>query len=309
MIRNLLLPPIPLFVLVAVSCSTNMNSDGLKHSDNQNSPCFTCADKPIGAIFCDDFEGTTPLTERYFEYNSQNGSFVKKEGVGRHGSAGMVARWSLQNPVNAGDLKKSIGKSNDPYLLSTASNPEKIFTEIYWRIDVRFQPGFKGGTGEKLTRATSLMDGWKQGMIAHVWSHGSKKNFLITDPASGIDEQGIVKSTKYNDFENLRWLGRGTVGTFDWFSEDNDGKWHCVVAHVKLNTPGKSDGVFEFWINNELQSRQTNLNWHGKYDAEIGINAIFFENYWNAPGSPVEQERYFDNIVISTKKIHCDCSE
>ena len=36
------------------------------------------------------------------------------------------------------------------------------------------------------------------------------------------------------------------------------------------------------------------------------INAVFFENYWNA-GSPLTQERYFDNIIISTSRIGCGC--
>jgi hypothetical protein len=34
------------------------------------------------------------------------------------------------------------------------------------------------------------------------------------------------------------------------------------------------------------------------------INAVFFENYWN-DGSPREQERYFDDIVISTAPVGC----
>lgn len=33
------------------------------------------------------------------------------------------------------------------------------------------------------------------------------------------------------------------------FSTENSGKWYCVVGHVKLNTPGNQDGIFEFWIN------------------------------------------------------------
>jgi hypothetical protein len=31
---------------------------------------------------------------------------------------------------------------------------------------------------------------------------------------------------------------------------------------------------------------------------------VFFENYWNT-GSPKLQERYFDNIVVSTQPIGC----
>jgi hypothetical protein len=51
------------------------------------------------------------------------------------------------------------------------------------------------------------------------------------------------------------------------------------------------------------------MNWHGDWNGDSGnymINAVLFENYWNA-GSPVTQERYFDNIVISTSRIGCGC--
>ncbi|HMG13910.1 MAG TPA: T9SS type A sorting domain-containing protein, partial [Saprospiraceae bacterium] len=78
---------------------------------------------------------------------------------------------------------------------------------------------------------------------------------------------------------------------------------------VKLNTPGENDGIFEFWINDSLQASSTNLNWHSTWNNNpdnLHINAIFFENYWNS-GSPVVQERYFDNLVISTQAIPCDC--
>jgi len=40
------------------------------------------------------------------------------------------------------------------------------------------------------------------------------------------------------------------------------------------------------------------LNFLGSY-ADYGVNAVYFENYWNA-GSVASQERYFDNIVVST---------
>jgi len=146
-------------------------------------------------------------------------------------------------------------------------------------------------------------------MIAHLWSGGPGDAFLVMDPASGISPDGTLVSTKYNDFDNLRWLGakRGEIALFD---ETHTGEWFCVEAHAKLNTPGASDGVFEFWINDELQAGTYNLNWHGSWNsdpANFKINAVFFENYWNA-GSPISQERYFDNIIISTQRIGCGCA-
>ena len=82
-----------------------------------------------------------------------------------------------------------------------------------------------------------------------------------------------------------------------------------VVAHAKLNTPGLSDGIFEFWIDDKLQAGSYNLNWHGNWNADpknYMINAVLFENYWNS-GSPKLQERYFDNILVSSIPIKCDC--
>jgi hypothetical protein len=71
--------------------------------------------------------------------------------------------------------------------------------------------------------------------------------------------------------------------------------------HVKLNDPGQSNGLCEFWIDGNLEARRDNLNFVGTY-TDYAINAVFFENYWNS-GSIKEQERYFDNIVVSTQPI------
>src|SRR2546422_743640 len=87
------------------------------------------------------------------------------------------------------------------------------------------------------------------------------------------------------------------------FDASHVGQWYCVEAHAQLNDAGSSNGVFEFWINGNLDARETGLNWVGSYSA-YAINALFFENYWNT-GSPAAQERYFDNIVISTQRIGC----
>jgi hypothetical protein len=122
------------------------------------------------------------------------------------------------------------------------------------------------------------------------------------DPASGTDAAGNLKTTKYNDFANLRWLGLN-AGRTPVFAGDNLGKWHCVEAYTRLNDAGLSNGVFRMWVNGSLDAERTGLNWIGSYSA-YGINAVFFENYWNA-GSPRTQERYFDNLVVSRQRIGC----
>jgi hypothetical protein len=127
-------------------------------------------------------------------------------------------------------------------------------------------------------------------------------NFLGLDPASGTDTLGNVRTKEYNDFPNLRWFGE-QPGATPVFDAAHVGKWYCVEVHMKLNDAGKSNGLNELWINGTLEAQSTNINWVGSYDA-FGINALFIENFWNA-GSPVAQERYIDNLVVSTQRIGC----
>lgn len=273
-------------------------------------PCSFCQYAPDTIVFCDDFESDQPVSERYFGYNDDDGEFIRMKGVGRNGSAGMRVKWQ-KGEVEAGVLQKSIGRSPDRHMDKTAF-PQKDFNEIYWRIDVKNEVGWEGGGGDKLTRATVIAgEKWQQGMIAHIWSGGKSpdNNFLVMDPASGISEDGKLVSEKYNDFTKLRWLGNKR-GNINLFSTERAGQWNCITAHAKLNTPGKSDGIFEFWINDTLQAGRYDLNWHSDWNTKEGsymINAVFFENYWNK-GSVKDQERYFDNILITTTPIRCDCN-
>jgi hypothetical protein len=149
-------------------------------------------------------------------------------------------------------------------------------------------------------------------MIAHLWNSGTTP-YLSLDPASGIGQDDRLLTTTYNDFAHLRWLG-GTNAIDAGWSGDKQGstrvyesshadRWLCVEAHAKLNVPGQADGVFEFWVDGQLEARLTGLNWVGRWE-EYGINAISLENYWNG-GSPQENVRYRDNLVISTARIGC----
>ncbi len=260
----------------------------------------------LGLIFCDDFENTGPLSDRYFEINTNAGDFIALDNVGRDSSRGIRVKWQA-GEVAAGGLSKSFGRTPSNYIGKNAAFPDSTFTEIYWRMDVRMQEGWQGGGPAKLSRALCMANAnWATGAMAHLWSGGANDHFMGMDPASGIDVNGNLVSTKYNDFANLRWMGFKS-GNIPLFNDAHAGRWFCVESHVKLNAVDATDGIFEFWINDTFQAGSYNLNWHGDWNANpanYGFNALFFENYWNA-GSPVEQERYFDNLVISTQPIGC----
>jgi hypothetical protein len=253
-------------------------------------------------IFCDDFEDTASLVKvgRYFEYDNNNGDFIVLENVGINNSRGMRAKWQV-GEVNAGSIKLAFGRNPNSYMNKQNIHTLDTFREIYYRMYLRMQKGWQGSPA-KLSRATVFTSSsdWRQAMIAHLWS--DDKEHLLIDPASCVDPSGKVVCTTYNDFVHLKWLGNKS-GITPIFSSENSGKWFCIEHHVKLNDPGQSNGIQEFWIDGNLEARREGLNFVGTY-TEYAINAIFFENYWNS-GSPIEQERYFDNIVISEKPIGC----
>ena len=259
---------------------------------------FDCNDAPSGVIWCDDFEDTSALSNRYFEYDDNKGNFVPVAGVGKDGSRGLRVKWK-KGQINGGSLKRAFGRN--PYL--SQGHVHEDFDEIYWSMDVRTQEGWKGGGPDKFSRAACFATGqWAEGMIAHLWT--GEAQTLSLDPATGIDKKGRLVATRYNDFPNLRWLGY-KQGKTPLFASHHAGKWFNVEAHVRLNTPGQSNGLFEFWIDGELEARVTDIDWHSTWNLDPStykINVVFFENWWTS-GAPADQEHYWDNLVISTTRI------
>lgn len=245
-------------------------------------------------IFHDDFEDSTSLNEKYIDYDSADGSCVVSSAVGFGGSSrSLRARWQ-QGQVDAGSIAYMFGRNP----AGSQRNSSTDFREIYWRFYVKTSKDWTGNPG-KLSRATIIASrNWAQAMIAHLW--GEDDAFLEIDPATGIDAYGNLVTTTYNDFSHLRWLGL-RKGVTPIYETSRSNTWHCIEAHVKLNTPGRSDGVFEFWVDGNLEASRKDLNWVGSWQ-DYGINTLMFGNYWNE-GAVRAQERYIDNIVLSTKPI------
>jgi len=266
-----------------------------------------CDDPASGWIWCDDFE--RDRLDAYFEYDDAGGAFVRAADVGVAGSHGMRVRFE-EGLVDAGFLHLAFGRTPQPYFRPVDGGTRR-YTSLYWRHYLRVPEDWVGDGGDKLSRAMILAspDHWGQAMIAHVWSgaaRGGAGTHLVIDPASGVGPDGTLATTAYNDFDNLRWLGLASSKT-PIFEAPHRGRWWCVEAHVTLDDPGRSNGSFRLWIDGTLQAERIGLAWLGPFQ-EYGLNAVFVENYWNA-GSPVAQERYIDNLVVSTEPIGCAPTE
>ena len=279
---------------------TETETDTETDTDTGGLEPVECAAPDPAWIFCDDFESDDPLMGegRYFEVGDDEGDFAVVEGVGLGGSQGVRTHFET-GEVDAGGLKLGFGRNPNAYM-NTGVRSGEDFGEIWYRMYLRNGAGWTGDPA-KLSRATifTSADDWSQAMIAHLWGDGNER--LLLDPVSCIVD-GQVVCQGYNDFANMKWLGN-LSGETAIFSTGQADQWFCVEAHVRLNDPGMSNGVQEFWIDGELEARREGLDFVGTW-AEYGINAVFFENYWN-DGSVQDQVRDWDNIVISTAPIGC----
>lgn len=244
----------------------------------------------LAVIWYDDFD----VQQRQEQYPEESGELTEQVHFGATGKS--LEMYYGKGHRGTGGRKLFFGDS--PTHPSHVLREKETFDDIYWRIYVKHPASWRGGGPAKLSRATSLVPtGWRQAMIAHVWSSGEA---LTLDPASGV-KNGVVVTNRYNDFPNLTWLGNKPSSNFKLHGSDGLGWWVCVEARAKLNTPGKKDGLNQLWIDGKLEAERRNLDWRGTF-AGRGINAVFLEAYWNQ-GSPVDQSRWIDNFVVSTEPI------
>lgn len=245
-------------------------------------------EKNPGTIWYDDFDGNP---KPYAEGKSSLDDTMAFGGQGKS----MLCLYE-KGKRGKGGRKVFFGDS-PVYANKTVRRGEK-FDEIYWRIYVKHQYGWIGSPA-KMSRATSLTSPeWAQAMIAHVWS--SHSSSLTLDPVCGLRKDRVA-TRKYNDFERMKWLGNKPVSKFPIHATEESGYWVMVESRAKLNTPGKSDGINQLWIDGRLECERRKLNFRDSY-TKHGINAVFLEAYWNK-GSPVTQSRWYDEFVISTEPI------
>ena len=72
------------------------------------------------------------------------------------------------------------------------------------------------------------------------------------------------------------------------------GQWQEVVFHIKLNTPGQSDGFQEVWLNGVKKLNQQNMRW--RTTTNLSLNEIRFDNYM--PGGLRTQHVWLDDVTV-----------
>ena len=261
-----------------------------------------CAASHPDWLWCDGFN--TNKLAQYVRYDSANGRFTRTRAFPDTTDWFMEARFPSQGK-RVGFLWAAVGRTP-----LRPNSPDSLrLNEIFWRVYVWYDSSWSGGAGGRLV-TTSLITraSGSEAMAAMVRAAGrdtSSMQRLAIDPATGTDRAGTVRTRQYDDFTNLVYLGVAR-GTAPVTTPGRLARWQCFEGHVRLNSPGKADGVFELWVDTLLQARRQDLRWVGpRFDTrQYGIDNVALENYW-IEGAPQQQSRRFDNFVISRNRIGC----
>ena len=220
-------------------------------------------------LWCDEFESGRALRETYEDVNTQGISLTDKDAY--RGARSLMQRYE-PGQVTAGWIVK----------ISKSGYPDHVF--------VRWYHGFGKGYDifpPKMARIRSRRreSDWQDNYAVHVWMRG--RNPIVDVYA------------KYSSQANSTgWL---PVQVSDFVFDKAAGKnWMRFEIEIKLNQPGEIDGLYRLWLNDDLIVDRVNADLRG--NTQYKINEIMLDGYWNG-GATGYLERYYDNFVISTRRI------
>jgi hypothetical protein len=133
-----------------------------------------------------------------------------------------------------------------------------------------------------------------------------RKLMWVQDGTGGSNWSFFIASDSQNGGIPLRFSTNANtyVPAFTWWNLAtlNYDQWYCLELEVKLNTPGSADGVVNFWVNGNQVLNKTDVNLRGSYTT--GAGCISFGRQSNRYNyDPIDEYRYWDDIVISTSYV------
>jgi predicted amidohydrolase len=176
----------------------------------------------------------------------------------------------------------------------TGSEPEEIYFRYYLRLGSDWDPARGGkipGIGGTYGRA-----GWggrpsngRNGRSARGQFNGRK------------DGKTPIGFYCYHADMKGRY-GSGWIWDKDGLGYLENNRWYCIEQHVRMNTPGKNDGVLEGWVDGKLAFRKTDVRMRDV--PELKIECIWINVYHGGKWSAESDDHlYIDNVVIARRNI------
>ena len=283
----------PAVVALSFGCAGQDLRLGSQRADDATiGPSQGCpAELPQNYLWCDDFE--TDRSAQYGEWASLT--------MERTSSAANSGRYALEFPWPAdrnetGWLWVFFGRTP----LTASIRPDEDFNEIYWRVYLRHDAAWPGAGGRaEVGNATAFARAdWGQAMIADV---SVTDGVPLSRAFTCVGGAGTIACDQFQDEAELIDLG---VSAAPAPALDQAERWYCVEAHVRLNTPGSPDGLFEVSVDGRRQILRDDIDWRKTW-ADYGLNGVRLNGRLvSDPGVPVR--RWIDDLVVATAPIGCN---
>jgi hypothetical protein len=202
---------------------------------------------------------------------------------------------SLRIAVN----KKSNYGTSMSYRFADAGmkEPDELYARYYLRFDSTWKT-IKGGGKLPGPAGRYGKGGW--GGRTSNGSNGWSARMKFNKSWFGADYIDLGYYAYYADMpekygDNIRWNNeyRGSL---------QKNRWYCIETYVRLNTPGKHDGILRGWVDGYLAMEDENLMF--RTTPELKIEEFWMDVYygggWQAPD---DMFLYIDNLALSTRPI------
>ncbi|WP_135828650.1 polysaccharide lyase [Halorussus halobius] len=177
----------------------------------------------------------------------------------------------------------------------TGSEPIEAYAEFYIYFPSSFEYADAGPGGTKLPGFAGTYDkaGW--GGRSSDGTNGWSARMMNHDPTEGhwSRDHGLLSYVYHADMS-------GTYGDeLEWNIGANSEQWHKISQYVKMNTPGRNDGVIRGWVDDDLALEREELMFREEGYENIKIEQFWFNVYhggsWTAP---TDTAIYFDDLKI-----------
>lgn len=185
--------------------------------------------------------------------------------------------------------------------LAGGTEPEELYMRYYLRLggdwdpsDVGKLPGLAGtyGKGGWGGRTTDGFNGWS-----------ARGGFFTTPPrdetlsryrGSGLYLYHVDASS--GGYGDLVGWNLGPTGMLE------KKRWYCIEHHVRLNQPGRHDGVVRAWVDGQLAYERSDLMFRSVPELRIQSAWLAVYHGGKAP-APQRMTLHIDNLVIARRYI------
>jgi hypothetical protein len=159
-----------------------------------------------------------------------------------------------------------------------------------------------------------LADSWKLGTYGapHFWRFWT----CIDGSSAGCDEMLIDQSNYADDTLYISYMpGQPHPGAAAYYFVNTGyqvdagiGKWSCWEVHFRVNSPGQTNGLAEFYVDGTLLKSVTGMNQYGT-DSFPGFRYVDWAgNVGGTPGAwpNASNYRFMDDLALATSRIGCN---